>query len=131
MESGMRAWVLIVGLVVAGCGPSYEEQLAAMKARNDAAIASVLKPAGTPEQQMQHCLDIEIRAIVVRPIAADPPRAADVVMSDCSPHADTITRNMSLREAVQYNQKVRADVIAQIVEATSSLSDLTRLGGAV
>jgi hypothetical protein len=117
MAGDMRVWALMSGLTVAGCGPSFQEQ-AVMHAENEEAIKRITEDDRTPVKRMQDCLDIEIRSIIVTPVAANPPRAADIVMSDCQPHAEVITRNMPLQEVVQYNNRVRADVIAQIIAAT-------------
>jgi hypothetical protein len=114
----MRVWALMAALTVAGCGPSLEEQLAVMHAKNDEAFKRITRDDRTPVKRMQDCLDIEIRSIIVTPVAANPSRAADIVMSDCQPHTEVITRNMPLREVVQYNNQVRADVITQIIAAT-------------
>ncbi len=118
MAGDMRVWALMIGLSVAGCGPSFQEQLAVMHAKNEEAIKRITEDDRTPVKRMQDCLDVEIRSIIVTPVAANPPRAADIVMSDCQPHAEVITRNMPLQEVVQYNNRVRADVITQIIAAT-------------
>ena len=117
----MRIACWVIAALVAGCAdPQYAADIRARQVTAaDLERAALIRNASvTPEQRMQQCLDIEVRSIVVRPIAANPDRAADIVMSDCQPHADIITRNMSLREAVQYHNTIKRSVLAQIVDAT-------------
>jgi hypothetical protein len=114
----MRKWMTAgLCLVLAGCindAKYAAEQHQRMQAATDRFNQQQRQIAGTPEQQLRRCLDVEIRALVNTGLTFVLDKVTNLVMSDCQPHIDTLTSSMNLSDAGLFARKTRAEVRSEL-----------------